>query len=930
MRLINVETKCLELFYRDPTEPYAILSHTWGKEDSELSFQDMQRLDKCDYGRRLKLDRSCRLARQDGIKYVWIDTCCIDKTNSVELSEAINSMFRWYQKSTICYAYLSDVVPGGSERIHKSRWFSRGWTLQELLAPRKVSFFDTAWNELGTRSSLSVAIGKATGIPHHILTGIASLNTCSVAQRMSWASRRTTTRQEDMAYCLLGIFDVTISPIYGEGLERAFGRLQEAIMKQTHDDSILAWSVGSAKEQDAKEQDTKEQDAKEQDTKEQDTKSGSFFVSGGVMATSPAAFKGCGDIVRRSRDFSETHIQKAPEISGGAMSIRISLSHISSDSVIYGYLSCGPKSQPSLVAAIPLIRCPQTKATHGGANAVYLRPRALHTLYLAKPELTPPPQEILIRNERAGDINPSDDKAYWLYLPPNPYPCGARIDEVYPEESFEKEIAMIKTPRGHDLKDANAMFLSLIRFSYPHTSESGAPVGEEQFILVLEFFKESAAGSTEPRAYLYFDAKPPTPFSRILPMWPSLSCSRATEITKGPLGPMFTVSVGLEIIDGRPIWEVNLGDGKLGMKCTGSALPGWPSINTQIWTREQCLKLVQTIPASALSFENARREKQNLKRSSASLDKTRGKINDLESQIASLMAELKALQCQAEKEEKRYSEIRDRLITLELDAKNSIYELNSRDGLIYGRTIWPTSADSKRLLTNPVEWKRDQDGVIRYLMQKWPIESPDVGEMPWVPGITLLMYAAATGDPNFVRRILRYDSDLEARDSEHRNAADWTALYGRSRLAFLDLVDQWNEAQGAVAEEVTHDLSGQNDPEPQGKETRESSIPPVVEVTIPPEVFNELVPPPRQSKKDLVDGNSEAHVVSRREGLNLQFPEKRYPVEAARASRLSSTSTRGGSRQFIEASEMQVSQPPRSNLIGKRTSSYISKREWPY
>jgi hypothetical protein len=186
----------------------------------------------------------------------WIDTCCIDKTSSAELSEAINSMFDWYGDAEICYAYLSDVLGSGDldQRLRdftKSRWFKRGWTLQELIAPTIVVFFAQDWSVIGSRSSLIGTIAQTTGIDRAFFSdGLLSasrtsnhnrLGQYSVAQKMSWASKRDTTRVEDKAYCLLGIFGVNLPLLYGEG-KMAFIRLQEEIMKRSSDHSIFAWN----------------------------------------------------------------------------------------------------------------------------------------------------------------------------------------------------------------------------------------------------------------------------------------------------------------------------------------------------------------------------------------------------------------------------------------------------------------------------------------------------------------------------------------------------------------------------------------------------------------------------------------------------------------------------------------------------------------
>lgn len=190
-----------------------------------------------------------RQSQSDGIGYVWIDTCCIDKSSSTELSESINSMYRWYQKSALCYAYLEDVTSISSmSEIHSenlefrcSRWFTRGWTLQELIAPGMVLFFGKNWTSLGDKLDLSSLITSITRIHEDVLQNPHTVSRMSVAKRMSWAASRETTRIEDVAYSLLGIFDVNMPLLYGEG-EKAFMRLQEEILKKLDDQSLFAWN----------------------------------------------------------------------------------------------------------------------------------------------------------------------------------------------------------------------------------------------------------------------------------------------------------------------------------------------------------------------------------------------------------------------------------------------------------------------------------------------------------------------------------------------------------------------------------------------------------------------------------------------------------------------------------------------------------------
>ncbi|GAW15405.1 hypothetical protein ANO14919_048140 [Xylariales sp. No.14919] len=250
MRLINVETLTLEEFMvmSPDSVGYAILSHTW--EDGEVTFQDFtspgsKREDKKGFG---KIMKTCELARRDGIKYAWVDTCCIDKTSSAELTEAINSMFNWYRDASVCYAWLADLPAATEESIESSmskcRWFTRGWTLQELLAPRRVEFYDRDWDFRGTKSELKELIAEASQIGIEVLESPERLYKLPIAQTMSWAAKRQTTRLEDMAYCLIGIFEVNMPMLYGEG-QRAFLRLQEEIVKDTNDLSIFAWRTAA-------------------------------------------------------------------------------------------------------------------------------------------------------------------------------------------------------------------------------------------------------------------------------------------------------------------------------------------------------------------------------------------------------------------------------------------------------------------------------------------------------------------------------------------------------------------------------------------------------------------------------------------------------------------------------------------------------------
>jgi hypothetical protein len=257
---------------------YAILSHTWGPDTDEVTLGDL--LDKTGK-RKIGYDkiRFCgEQARRSGMEYFWVDTCCIDKSNSTELAEAINSMYNWYREAQICFAYLADVTPNDdpytSSSFAESRWFTRGWTLQELIGPSEVIFFASDWTRIGTKHELSSVISEITGIPERFLLG-DDLAEASVAQRMSWAAKRNTTKVEDIAYCLLGIFDIRMPLIYGER-ERAFRRLQEEVIKVSDDQSVFAWIV--------------------------DSDANTTIVKDGIglLARSPASFKRSGNIIRAS------------------------------------------------------------------------------------------------------------------------------------------------------------------------------------------------------------------------------------------------------------------------------------------------------------------------------------------------------------------------------------------------------------------------------------------------------------------------------------------------------------------------------------------------------------------------------------------------------------------------------------------------------
>jgi len=230
----------------DDAPPYAILSHTWGAgeviySDLETNTNNWQR--KAGYE---KIKFCADQAKRHGLQYFWVDTCCIDKSDAIELQTAINSMFRWYRDAKRCYVFLSDVscpstsssstasqqpgVPSWESIFRDSRWFTRGWTLQELIAPQIVEFYSMEGVFLGDKRSLEAVICDVTGIPARALRG-TPLSDFTTSEREAWARNRETKYAEDMAYSLLGIFDVHIPLIYGEGRENAQRRMREEVLR---------------------------------------------------------------------------------------------------------------------------------------------------------------------------------------------------------------------------------------------------------------------------------------------------------------------------------------------------------------------------------------------------------------------------------------------------------------------------------------------------------------------------------------------------------------------------------------------------------------------------------------------------------------------------------------------------------------------------
>ncbi|RFU80416.1 vegetative incompatibility het-e-1 [Trichoderma arundinaceum] len=445
MRLINIKTLKLEEFPDGKIPPYAILSHTWGNDWEELTLVNIENgeVDKPGIGP-VKFRGCCQEADRDGLGYVWIDTCCIDKTNLVELSEAINSMFRWYSCAHVCYVYLSDVPDDDDARGSKfqtSRWFQRGWTLQELLAPKNLRFFNAEWRCIGTKRSKCTIIKNITQVPRQFLLGITELNSASVAQRMSWAAQRETKRAEDLAYCLLGIFDITMPMIYGEGGKQAFFRLQEQIMRTTRDDSILAWDLS---------------------TEEEDGPSvGSFdqIIGGEILAPAPSYFANSGQIITQEQSINPLH---SLDIFGGET---------------FGLLSCRPGHDNQQVVGIPL-----AKMASGVSNE-YVRPRGRPSMLRPIAESDALPELIHIKKDGQKDTSAKTNQQHLLYEDDLFAEVDLTLIEAFPPSCWDKQMALISSG---DNSDANTINQILIRAR--HSKEES-----QDFVILLQFLQSGIA-----------------------------------------------------------------------------------------------------------------------------------------------------------------------------------------------------------------------------------------------------------------------------------------------------------------------------------------------------------------------------------------------------------------------------------------------------
>jgi hypothetical protein len=310
-RLIDTSTGQLKTIVGLPIPEYAILSHTWVAGE-EVSHQEMKAIQlqpdhpATQKSGHSKILKACEICLNAGHHYLWVDTCCIDQSSSADLSEGINSMFRWYQDAKVCLSYLSDLPPNCNldDLMPRCRWFTRGWCLQELIAPRDVRFYDGTWRYVGNKrdASLRHLICRISAIDEKVLSDPSLLSSMSVAQKMAWAAHRETTKVEDTAYCLLGIFDVNMPLLYGEG-QKAFMRLQKEIINGSNDLSIFTWGhpqTTASQRQDVANSSRPNRDSRggreEREVESNDGSPPGKIIFGNLFAESPRDFAGCGNI----------------------------------------------------------------------------------------------------------------------------------------------------------------------------------------------------------------------------------------------------------------------------------------------------------------------------------------------------------------------------------------------------------------------------------------------------------------------------------------------------------------------------------------------------------------------------------------------------------------------------------------------------------
>ncbi|KAL6696350.1 hypothetical protein J3F84DRAFT_408181 [Trichoderma pleuroticola] len=803
MRLINVKTFKLEEFldYRAP--PYAILSHTWGDDYEELSFRDVEdgNIKKPGIGS-AKFRGCCQQAAEDRLGYAWIDTCCIDKTNLVELSEAINSMFRWYQRASICYAFLSDVPSDDNFRqkgskFQRSRWFQRGWTLQELLAPKTMRFYGAIspsdshsgqaaagthlvqeWRLLGNKGSMSTTIASITGIPGHYLLGIAALHTASVAQRMSWAAHRDTKRKEDLAYCLLGIFNITMPMIYGEGGEQAFFRLQEQIMKVTRDDSILAWGLGTS------------------DSSANNTGS---TTAGRVVAKAPADFANSGSIIRRDQTLKYT---SSVDISGGSIRAHLPL-HTTPTGQIVGLLGCGPGNNSQHVVGIPLIELSV------GSSDEYARPRGYNSSLYPITVAATAPKPIRIKHDSQENVPMDLGGLFFHYQDDDFTDLNLKIIDVAPRSYWDEERALIlSTP----ITDNGAVGQVLVRLRHD-TQES------KDFVIVLEYKKESSDTLVE---CLVLICSRNLLLEELVLYLPSMM--QKLDGKRRAKNEWLSLSIALERVEQQPIFVIRP---ELVLDEVFITVDATMELEEKKLTRESLQLLEEN--------EETEREKSKLEDEMNYCD---ANLNEIKKERETILAKLKELeerqQALIEKEKEhaarrteitnKQDEVETKLSGLSTQWENiqNRWDMLGQDAklriLLPGTTVleWAAAKGLLEVVKRRLEDGADanacsRDGVAllflaaiggQFEVVKLLIENGARIDAQLDEGFTLLFGAAASGSVELVQQLLDNGADVEG-----GSAPDGSPLLAAAAAGFVDVVRLLLDRGAQIEARTTEDLT---------------------------------------------------------------------------------------------------------------------------
>lgn len=757
MRLINVETLKLETFNDGNVPPYAILSHTWGPDEEEVSFEDIQNGNLPDSSSGVRKLNGCRSQAliRDRLKYAWIDTCCINKQSSRELEEAINSMFQWYKRAAVCYTYLSDV-PGDDDYRHpgskfsSSRWFQRGWTLQELLAPKTLNFYNQEWGFIGTKADLFRPIEAITGISRSFLLGWEHLQQASIAQRMSWAAKRRTTRQEDTAYCLLGIFNVTMSMIYGEG-HHAMHRLQEEIMKKTGDHSILAWGLEKSIAQPPTD-----------------------GLSAGVLAAAPSNFANCGYIVPRK---SETISADGFRISGGRLSIRLSL-HTTAAEGTFGLLQCGPQDNTDQVVGIPL-----QETNPGAEQDDYFRPQGHCPVLLSRSEISISlAKQINIQMERQNRADEAPGQRFWLHIEGHDE-VGLKPEGYYPAIAWENGRAVMATLGESDTRTIR----QIVRFR----PVSGHP---RDIAVVLEFDPQSSS----PGARLHvmdFDRN----LSNLKALSQALVHMRPDVFGRSvaTVG-VFRVKASVEVrtVAQEPVFFL-----KLALGSAASAV--FEHFDDELYVAKLKHRFYICLSDTERSRQKANRFAKQKDKKSTALSQVRERLGVIEEQLRQLEEEKKRLSDQEREATQHIDELVYNLETAVKEQHNgreeqeAIRQRLDEFDISHGPGNWLEILFQKLYDLGDIAGSRKGErdtGPPQFL------GASEGGQPPshWTP----LLWAARYGDLMIAELLLEKGADIEATDKNGYTPLSWAAQRGYEAIARL-LLEKGADIEARIKDGLT-------------------------------------------------------------------------------------------------------------------------------